>query len=195
MNLHSLVTRIGAPVLISMAFGLSAPSALANNVTNGGFETGDLTDWTVSGDASFVGVTNGIANSGTYAAFFGPDPVGSIAQTFATLAGRTYQVQFELALDDSAMPNSFSWMWNGVAQSTLSNVSGFGYTLFTGLVTATSTTATLKFDFTDPQSFWLLDDVSVNVVAVPEPPTFALLALGILVAGLKRVSSKKREEA
>ena len=105
-------------------------------------------------------------------------------------------MQFELALDDSAMPNSFSWMWNGVAQSTLSNVSGFGYTLFTGLVTATSTTATLKFDFTDPQSFWLLDDVSVNVVAVPEPPTFALLALGILVAGLKRAlrrSARKPE--
>jgi hypothetical protein len=45
-----------AVAVIGLALGTIAPAQAANIVTNGSFETGDFTGWTLSGDTTFNGV-------------------------------------------------------------------------------------------------------------------------------------------
>ena len=57
--------------------GFWASAATAQNlITNGGFETGNFSGWTQSGNTGFTGVDGGSANSGSFGASFGP--VGSL---------------------------------------------------------------------------------------------------------------------
>ena len=163
------------------------------DVVNGGFETGSLAGWTLTGDTSFSGVDPFAARSGNYGAFFGPTVVGGISQSFATLANTVYKIDFSLSLADSAQPNSFSWSWNGVAQApALSNAAGFGYTNFSALLLATGTTTTIAFNFVNPQSFWLLDNV--GVAAIPEPSVTLLMGAGffVMLAGMQRRARSKK---
>jgi hypothetical protein len=171
---------------VAMLLTVVSPQSSAQ-VINGGFETGDFTGWVQTGDVSFAGVDPSAARSGSFGAFFGPADIGGISQSFATIAGTPYQVSFSLALADSSAPNSFSWTWNGVAQSpSLSNAAAFAYTDFSSIVSATGASSTLAFNFRDPSSFWLFDNVVVT--AIPELPVNALMGAGLLlVAGaLKR---------
>jgi len=167
------------------------------DLTNGGFESGDFTGWTQTGDTTFSGVGTFAARTGSYGAFFGPLTTDTLSQTFATIPNTSYTVSFSLSLVDGSQPNSFSWSWNGVTQSpTLSNAAGFGYSDFTASVLSTGALSTISFAFVDPESFWYLDNVSVvaNVAAVPEPPVTALLAAGIslLVGVAKRRKDSRR---
>jgi hypothetical protein len=172
---EGVVTSAAATLML---FALVTLPARAD-VTNGGFETGDFTGWVQTGDTGFSGVDPLAARSGSFGAFFGPTAPGGISQSFATIATMTYRVDFSLSLADSSQPNSFSWAWNGVSQTpSLSNAAGFAFTSFSGLVLATGASSTLAFTFSNPQSFWLLDNISV--VAVPEPPVTALLGVGVL---------------
>ena len=161
-------------------------------VVNGGFETGDFTGWVQTGDVSFSGVDPGVARSGSFGAFFGPTDVGGISQSFATVANTPYHVSFSLSLSDSATPNSFSWSWNGVTQSlNLSNAAAFAYTDFSSDVLATGASSAIAFNFRNPQSFWLFDNVVV--AAVPELPVNALLSAGfILIAAATRRKARAR---
>ena len=149
------------------------------DVVNGGFESGDFSGWTLTGDTGFSGVDALAARSGAFGAFFGPTAPGGISQSFATVANTAYVVSFSLSLVDSSQPNSFSWTWNGAAQTpSFNNASRFSFTDFSTVVNATAASSMLAFTFLDPQSFWLLDTVSVAVV--PEPPVTVLLGAGLL---------------
>ena len=101
-NLGSI--RLGAAALVLATF--SAGAAQTNIVTNPGFETGDLTGWTLSGDTSFTRVDIDLFHhSGSFSAFLSTcdfdDPfcdgsTGSITQTLATTAGASYDIEFWL---------------------------------------------------------------------------------------------------
>src|SRR5712692_8865885 len=66
-----------------------------NLVANCGFETGDFTNWTLSGDLSFTGVDVAPAHSGTFGAFLGPiTDLGFAAQTLVTTPGQYYDLTF-----------------------------------------------------------------------------------------------------
>jgi len=173
---------LGGVVAPALAlFALTTLPAHAD-VVNGGFETGSLSGWTQTGDPSFSGVDPFAARTGAYGAFFGPEQVGGISQSFATIAATSYRVSFSLSLADSAQPSSFSWSWNGVSQSpSFNNAAGFAYTDFSSVVAATGATSTIAFNFRNPQSFWLLDNVSVT--AIPEPETYALMLAGLGALG------------
>ncbi len=73
-------------------------SARANLITNGGFETGDFSGWTVSGrDNDVVGSVPFISpHSGNFQALFG-FTTNSITQNVATTPGSSYVVHFWLA--------------------------------------------------------------------------------------------------
>lgn len=167
-----------------------AANAVPHEVSNGGFETGDFTDWTQFGDTSFSGVDTFAPHSGTYAAFFGPVGFpGGIFQTIETTPGRDYTIDFwlmnEADVSGSATPNFFSFNWDGgAAEFTLTDAPASGYTHYSFLLPATSTSTDLRFSFEHGPAFWDLDDVSTTV---PEPGSLALVTLaGGLVALARR---------
>lgn len=132
-----------------------------NLVVNGGFETGDLTGWTESGNTGYTGVSTANAHSGNYAAYLGP--VGSdvyLDQDIATTPGDTYQVTFWL-MNPGGTPSDFTAKFGDATLMSLVDSSAQGYTEYVFDVTATSSLTDLDFAARQDPSYWYLDDVSV----------------------------------
>jgi DnaJ-class molecular chaperone len=145
----------------------SSGSSGTNLVTNGGFETGSLTGWTLSGnDGLFDGTPQLAAGTdhpyaGTYALDAGPvGSDGDITQNITTSAGDQYQVSFWLA-NWGGSPDDFTAEWNGQSLVSFTNAAAQGYTEYTYTVSATSASTPLQFDFRQDPSEWTLDNVSV----------------------------------
>jgi hypothetical protein len=149
---------------------ISTPSAQADLVANGGFETGDFTGWTLSGNLSATGVSTNIAHGGSYAAFLGPvGSDGTLSQDLSTIAGDTYSVSFWVKHGLSNQPTSpliaeFGAFWNGSRIFYDSNVNGdkihLNYTEYTFTEVATGATTDLSFNYREDPSFYYLDDVT-----------------------------------
>lgn len=169
----------------------------SNLIQNCAFGTGDFTDW--SGTAlsdSFNGVDqgdpytssttpyNGLANE----AFLGSSSPETLSQTFATVAGGQYTIEFALLNDTTNVfpyTNEFIAEFDGITMLSESDVAEDGYTLYTYTLDATSDLSTLEFTSENPEGDFELDSVSVE--ATPEPGSFLLLATGLLLlAGLTR---------
>ena len=167
------------------ALALAGAQAHANLVQNPGFETGDFTDWTVSGN---IGVFPGGANSGTYSASFtGAISGGYLNQNIATTTGDVYDISFWLESDGQI---SFSASFGSDTFYSINNVDiGSPYTEVTvNNVSAAgaSTLLHLTFQESGADSFGALDDISVTdvtPVGVPDSASTAGL-LGLALAGL-----------
>ena len=164
-------------------------------VGNGGFETGDLTNWTLAGDPTLVfalaaddaavagadaldGQPDGqFVRSGLYGAYLGEfayngDPaVGSISQSVATKAGQQYLVSFWLTCVPDAngvtTNNLFAAKWNNAAMFAQTNLNAFGWTYLQFIVPATAAHTPLEFDFNNDPGAFGLDDVTVQLYPGP----------------------------
>jgi PEP-CTERM motif len=161
----------------SISFGLlvlgltASPAGADQLLVNGGFETGDFTGWTQSGNtgSTFVAFGPGVPNSGYYAAALGPvGSVGYLSQTFTTTPGSTLYLNFFLA-SDGGLPNSFSATLGSNTLLQLTDIPQQLYTLYSYQTTATDISTTLTFGFQNDPGYLMLDDVSVTTS--PTDPT------------------------
>jgi len=193
-----LKTHLPALLLCAAAFSFCS-SAQASLVTNGGFETGDFTGWTQTGNTGFSGVQtpgpSSSVHSGNSSAFFGPvGSVGGISQNLVTIPGASYIVDFWFK-PDGGTPSSFSASFGGTTLVSLTNpAASSSFLELAFLVTATSGTTALGFNFRDDPGFFLFDDVSVNQ-ATPLPAALPLFAGGLGVLGLLARRRKRKSAA
>jgi len=170
---------------------LPLASASADLVTNGGFETGDLSGWTLGGATADLETTNAPVHSGTYAGEFGPQTTGTITQILATTPGQAYSLSFWLS-NGTSTSSLFEATIVGSFTNSLTNAPAFDFTQFVYNFVATTSSTTLTFAFVEPGSFWWLDDVAVTetgstTTPSPEPASIALLGAGLAgFGGLRR---------
>ena len=166
--------------------------AHANLITNGGFETGDFTGWTVSAGSTGVSGAGGPGGyspyDGNYYAYLGTVglPLGTISQIISDTPGQTYTLDYYLA-SNGTTPNEFETSIDGVSVFDQTNITTQPYTLYSFNFVGTGTD-TITFGERDDPNYLALDHVSVNPAsAIPEPSSLLLLATGMAgVAGAVR---------
>ena len=166
-------------ILMSLVLVMLPGVALSVDlVTNGGFENGNFSGWTQSGNMGATGVSTATVHSGIYSAYLGPvGSLGYLSQMLPTVIGGTYNLNFWLQ-HDGGTPSEFLVVWGGNNIFDTTNPPSFIYTLESFSLTAASSSTELKFGFREDPSFFHLDDVSV--IGAPEPTTIILLGFGLL---------------
>jgi hypothetical protein len=180
--------------LVNFADGTAQNRQFDLYVGNGGFETGDFTDWNfvgntnlafalaaddadVAGTNALPGASDGLfVHSGLYGAYLGEwawegsPAIGSLSQSVATKPGQEYLVSFWLtsvALQGLTNQNDFAVSWNGSTLYAHTNLDAFGWTNLQFVVPATAKSTTLEFDFDNVPTAFGLDDVRVETVPAP----------------------------
>ncbi|HUB87007.1 MAG TPA: protease pro-enzyme activation domain-containing protein [Verrucomicrobiae bacterium] len=167
-------------------------------VQNGGFETGDFTDWTLNGDGgTFDYVTTSVSvstggihpvtytinpHSGTYFAALGEtNGQAYLSQTLPTVAGQTYLLSLWLnnqLAGSSRYPNAFSVSWNGSTLYNKSNIGVLNWTNLQFLVTGANGGTVLQIGGRDDEFYLGIDDVSLTPVF---PPTVSMQPTNLTV--------------
>jgi uncharacterized repeat protein (TIGR03803 family) len=178
------LTVVGSGPAISVPFN-------SGLVVSGSFETGDFTDWALSGDTSYTFVDNGSQSGiapyyGSYLALLGTtDSRGYLSQTLATTVGATYLLSCSLDSPDGQTPNEFLVSWDGNILFDQTDLPAIGWTNLQFVVTATGTSMVLQFGFRDDVTYLGLDDISV----VPSQGSVSAPQLTIIPLGANVILS------
>jgi hypothetical protein len=145
-------------------------------VGNGGFETGDFSDWTFDGTpypTNFVGSVAVISwidyiHRGEYAALLGQSfSTASLSQTLPTVTGQLYQISLFLDNPVGGPMNQFEVKWGGTSLFNQVNVPLIQWTNMQFAVVANSTATTLEFVVRNDPDYFGLDDISVTPIGGP----------------------------
>jgi hypothetical protein len=187
---------------------LAVLPAKSGLIVNGSFETGDLFGWTIApdppGDAAIVwGLPR--ASQGSFGLDFDAYSAPATAvlqQGFVTTPGVAYTLSFDFgvvalnnrtgSLNYRVIGQSSDLISDSIGLSSSSGESPVQWTSVSRTFIADGSNAVVWFQDTTPDGNAcdpVLDNVQVDAI-VPEPETFAMLALGAGVIGL--VSWRKR---
>ena len=176
---------IGDAVFSDATSGRTQSRTFSLAIGNGGFETGDFTSWTFSGNTNdnyadsydAAKFTSGpppavddsqYVHTGIYGGLLGQ--VGSLAsltQRVPVSVGQVLLLSFWLDNPAAGTPNRFRALWDGHVLFDKSSLPAFKWTNMQFVVTASGSTASVVFQFqNDTQSFGL-DDISVKPVTAP----------------------------
>jgi hypothetical protein len=191
-----LFSNANAQTVQSRSFLLLVYEPGAPLIQNGGFETGDFTDWTLNGN-SFVNVVSGPytynsgssskpffttvnPHSGNYQAIFGqPYSEAFLSQIIPTIPGQLYNLSLWMNSPDGLKTNEFSVAWNDNTIYDRVNLPKSGWTQLTFVVAATANISTLEIGGRDDPTLMALDDVNL----VPIPSVELQTALGTTANG------------
>jgi MYXO-CTERM domain-containing protein len=205
-----LTRRLGwlAALMLSVS-----PAAAQNLVTNGDFETGDLTGWATGGNwidsTDGVGKATGIipaANGGSYFLTLSNtadvtaanDGAAQVVQTLNTVAGQSYTLSAIWATaggynDPTSNANNIQFLnvlWDGATVLSESAASPTGWTSFTAQVTGTGSDA-LTIEGVSSNGYNGIDNVSVTAAPGPVAGAGLPALLGLLgYAGWRRRQQK-----
>jgi len=183
-----------------LVFTLSTSLVVAAPLTNGSFELGtdpgpsflslsagnsDITGWSIDGTVDYIsGYWN--ASDGGRSIDMNGNSAGAVYQTFATSAGQTYNVSFDLAGNPDLGPSLKR------LRATVDGYSGDYAFDITGVTRPNLGWVTYQFSFVADGSSTLrfesldagfcgptLDNVVVEAAPVPEPASMAVLAIGL----------------
>jgi hypothetical protein len=139
-------------------------------VQNGGFEAGNFSGWTQSGNTAYTTVQSDptYVHSGNYGAVLGPSGTpGYISQSLATVPGQAYVVSLWLKAPAGGAPTEFLASWNGTNVYDRFNLPAIGWTNIRVPVVSTRANTILQFGFRNDPDFFGLDDISVQPVPPP----------------------------
>jgi len=145
-------------------------------ITNGGFESGDTTGWTMSVPLTVTIGSDG--HSGSYHAILGVDSTPStLSQTIADVSGTQLLFSFWVWNNVSVANSTFQVLWNGNQLQGSLTVSK-SWMQYSYTVTGTGKDM-ITFVYYNPLSSIGLDDVSVTMAPTPSPtPTNATAPAG-----------------
>jgi hypothetical protein len=175
---------------VAIAAGLPL-HANANLVTNGDFETGNLTGWTQFGWGASAGIAGVSPYQGSLFATTGCATIYCVlSQNLATTPGQTYTLSFAFNPGQSVASGGgdFQVYWGGDATTNgtlVTDIRGgnLGWTLYSFNVTALSSTTELLFRGFQRPAEDGLDVVDVEL-ATPLPAALPLFATGLGGLGL-----------